>query len=342
MSKRICTLVSLALLAVFPMIAQPMSIGAALATVKLTKTEIITEQYFKQEVAKIAAARGTAVTDEEKRSFLDDKINEILFLQMCERDGLRVSDSEIDSYVAKAKAQLGPTATNEQFEQYLASQGGTVATLKTLYKNQLLMQRWLTTAKAKEIAALPPISVDDVLKLYELNKAKLVRPDTVRISFVVYQFKDKTEAERKKGSDIIRGLSERLSKGTDTFDAIRLKAQEGGYTPSKDTIYFEKGENFLKQFGKTMYDTVFSLKDNTISAPFENEVGWWIVRRIEFYPQKQLELSDPVALGQPGTVQEYIAQNIGQQRQTEFMTITFKELFDKLRKQAEIKITGKM
>ncbi len=341
MRKRISSMVFLAILVVLPLIAQPMSIGAALATIKLTKTEIITEQYFKQELAKIAAARGTALTEEEKRSYLDDKINEILFLQMCERDGIRVSDSEVEAYVNQAKAQLGPATTADQFEKYLASQGGTLVALRALYKNQMLMQRWLTTAKAKEIAALPPISVDDVLKMYELNKAKLVRPDTARISFVVYQFKDKSETERKKGSDIIRGVSERLNKGSDTFDAIRLKAQEGGYTPSKDFIYFEKGENFLKQFGKTMYDIVFSLKDNSFSAPFENEVGWWIVRRIEFYPQKQLELSDPVALGQTGTIQEYIAQNIAQQRQSEFMASAFKELFDKLRKQAEIKITGK-
>jgi len=93
--------------------AQSSSLGTPLATVKLIRTEIITEQAFKQDVQKLEAAMGRALTEEERKKLLDDKINEILFLQMCERDGIRITDSELEAYINQMKAQLGGI-TNEQ------------------------------------------------------------------------------------------------------------------------------------------------------------------------------------------------------------------------------------
>ena len=111
---------------------------------------------------------------------------------------------------------------------------------------------------------------------------------------------------------------------------------------SKDAIFFERSENYIGQFGQKFFDTVFSLQDGTNSAPFENEAGWWIVRRLEYYPQRQLELSDTYRLGQQGSVQEYIGQLLAQQRESEFIKKTLEELFTQLRRQADIKIIGKI
>ena len=105
--------------------------------------------------------------------------------------------------------------------------------------------------------------------------------------------------------------------------------------------YIEKSDVFMQQFGKPVYDTVFSLKEKEISGIIETETGLWIITRYEFYPQKQLELTDNMKIGQTGTVQDYLSQMLLQQRQNEFMQKILSELFEKLRKQAEIKIIGK-
>jgi hypothetical protein len=324
--------------------AQPLlstALGTPLATVRLTKVEIINDRQFRQDVALIEEARKSKLNDTERKAFFDSVVNDILFSQMCERDGIKASDAELDAYLAQVRSQLGPNVTNAQFEAYLSSQGIPVADLRAYYRKQILLQRWLMTTKSKEIAEIPPIGIDEVLKIYELRKSRLVRPDTVRIAFLYFPYQDRTEAERARGTALMRDLSARLGRG-EAFDSLRLRAQGNGYTASKDAIYFERSEKFLNEFGQKFFDTVFSLSDGSNSTPFENEAGWWIVRRLEFYPQRQLELSDIYRLGQQGTVQEYIGQEIAQQRENEFIKKTLEELFVQLRRQAEIKIIGKI
>ena len=317
------------------------ALGTPLVTVKLTKTEIISDKQFREDVARVEELRKNKLSDSDRKAFLDSVVNDILFYQMCERDGIKASDSEVDAYLKQVRGQLGPNVTNEQFEAYLASQGIPVADLRSYYRKQILLQRWLMTTKSKEIAAIPPIGIDEVIKTYELYKSRLVRPDTVRIAFLFYPFKDRTEGERTKGASLMKDLSERLDRG-EPFDTLRLRAQGSGYTASKDAIYFERSETFVGQFGQKFFDTVFSLKDGTNSAPFESEAGWWIVRRLEYYPQRQLELSDTYRLGQQGSVQEYISQLLSQQRENDFIKKSLEDLFVQLRKQADIKIIGKI
>ena len=320
---------------------QAASLGTPLATVKLIRTEIITEQSFKQAIQKLEAIQGRALTEDERKKLLDDKINEILFLQMCERDGIRITDSELDTYINQMKAQLGAGVTDEQFGKYLNAQGITLDALKKAYKNQLLLQKWISTAKAAEIKAIPPVSADEIIKSYEMYRYKLIRPDTVRISFLYYPFKDKTDAEKKKAYDLMKGLLTKIQKNTESFDALRLKSQEGGYLANRDSVYFEKTDVFMQQFGKSVYDAVFTLKDKEYSGLIETDTGIWIIYRYEYYPQRQLEMTDNMKIGQSGTVQDYLGQMLLQQRQNDFMQKTLAELFEKLRKQAEIKIIGK-
>lgn len=343
--KKLLTLLAIAALVAIgsPLFAQALgtSLGSPLATVKLTKTEIIYDASFRADVAKVEKLRGSALSEEERRKFLDDVINDVLFFQFCARDGIAVADTEVEGYIAKVRSQLGPSVTNEQFEAYLASQGVMIADLRTYYRKQILVQRWLTRDKAAEIAAFPQITGADVLSVYELYKAKLVRPDTARVAFLFVPFKDKTAEDKARVAAEAKALLTRLEKG-ESFDALRLGAVEGGaYNASRDYFYFEKSDTYLKQFGAKFYETAFSLKDGSYSAPFETDSGYWIVRRAEFYPQKILELSDPVKLGQAVTVEAYLTQLLAQQRESEFVQKSFVDLFVKLRAQAEIKILGK-
>lgn len=342
MYKRLMGFVAF-ILVCLPLWAQPMAattLGAPLATVRLIRTEVVSDKKFRDDVSKLEAGRGSALTPNERKAYLDDVINDILFFQMCERDGIKVSDGEIDGYIAKLRSQRPTGETDQQFAAFLQTQGVPFEDLRSYYRKQVLIQRWLMANKSAEISKIPPVTTDEVLSTYELYKSRLVRPDTARIAFILYQYKDKSAAERTKGAEVMKGLSDRLAKG-ESFDVLRLKAQESGYSASREPVYFERTDVFMSQFGKVFYDMVFSMKDGTNSIAFENEAGWWIIRRLEYLPQKQLELSDPYRPGQPGTVQEYIGQLLAKQRESEFLQKTFTELFAGLRGQAEIKIVGK-
>ena len=346
MKNRLSILLSaslVSLLVSLPLGAQPMSgtsLGAPLATVRLIKTEVVSDRTFKEDVIKLEATLGKTLSNDERKSYLDDVINDLLFYQMCERDGIKVSDGEIDTYITQLRSQRPAGESDQQFSAFLATQGIPFADLKTYYRKQVLIQRWLMSAKSAEIAAIKPIDTNEILTTYELYKSRLVRPDTIKLSFLFSPLKDQSAAERSRGAALMKSLSDRLAKG-ESFDALRLQSQEGGYAANKDVIYFERSDVFLSQFGKVFYDTVFAMKDNSTSIVFETEAGWWIVRRMDFMPQRQLELTDPYRLGQPGTVQDYIGQLLSKQRENEFLQKTFSELFKKLRGQADIKIIGK-
>lgn len=333
----------LAFAAAASVFGQPMAtttLGGPLATVKLTKVKIIYDKSFKEDVQKLEAARGSALSADERMAYLNDVINDVLFYQMCERDGVKVSPGEIDSYIAKMRAQRPAGETEQQYAAFLASQGIPYEELRDYYEKQVLIQRWLISARSAEMAKIPPVTIDEVLSTYDMYKARLVRPDTVKISFLLVPFKDASAAERAKAADQAKSLSQKLGKG-ESFDVLRLRSKEEGYAASAEPVYFERSEVFLKQFGKAFYDTVFSLKDGAVSAPFETEAGYWIVRRMEYLPQKQLELSDPYRLGKAGSVQDYIGQLLAKEREGQFLKKTFDDLFEKLRSQAEIKIIGK-
>ncbi len=341
MKKHLAALLALALLGA-PLFAQGLS--TPMATVKLTKTEIISEKAFRDDVAKVEAMRKKALSADERKAFLDDMIDDILFYQMCERDGIKTSDAEVNAAIAQSKSQvssqLGKAVSDAEYESLLASQGTSLADLRSYYRKQILLRRWIYTAKAAEIKAIPPITSDEILRNYDLLKAKLVRPETVRVAFIYYPFQNSTQAERDKGAKIIKELSERLAKG-ESFDALRLRAADGTYGATRDYIYLPKVVEASNEYGKELFDAVFSLKDGTVSAPIENDKGWWLVRKAETFPQKQRELSDPYQLGQQPTVQDFITQSLAQQRESEFISKTLQELKTKLRSQAEVKIIGK-
>ncbi|MBN2875258.1 MAG: SurA N-terminal domain-containing protein, partial [Spirochaetales bacterium] len=180
--------------------AQPMegtSIAVQiLATVRLVSTENILESTFREDVAKLEASRGKALSAEERSLYLEDVINDILFYQMCERDGIKVSDGEIDAYIAKLRLQRPPEETEDEFKAFLVKQGVEYEDLRTNYKKQVLIQRWLMSAKAAEISTELAVQTKEILDMYELYKSKLVRPDTVKLSFLLSQYKDGSEEER--------------------------------------------------------------------------------------------------------------------------------------------------
>ena len=107
-----------------PLFAQGLS--TPMATVKLTKPEIISEKQFNEKASRQEKAMGRTLTSEERKALLDALIDEMLFLQLCDRDGIRVSDAEIDAAIAQMRAQLGENVSDEQFSAYLSSQGAKI------------------------------------------------------------------------------------------------------------------------------------------------------------------------------------------------------------------------
>lgn len=348
MKQRI--LVSLAFaVSVAPLLAQGLS--TPMATVRLTKTEIISERQFREEVSRLEQLLKRPLTETERKEYLDSIVDSFLLSQHFEREGIKV-DSEFSNALSQLRAQInqqqGKSISDSEFDNLLAndllSQGVLSADPRRMLRQQMLVSRWLEQKKQNEIRAIPPVTPQEILKNYELLKAQLVQPESARIALVYYPFQADTQAERDKGAQTIRAIQDRLAKG-ESFDSVRLKAADLTYGASRDLLVprTPEGIQIMGQFGigREQFDMIFALRDGSNTAPFQTQAGWFIARKFETFPQKQLELSDPVAPGQTLTVQAWLAQQIAGQRQQEFIAKTFSELRDQLRKQAEVRITGR-
>lgn len=313
------------------------SIDKPAATLKLTKQEIISVRQLKADIEKIEALTKKKLTPEQQKQLLDAKINSLLFFQYCDRERILAPEVQINTAITKLKANLGPNADDAALVAAFQAQGILVDP-RTYIKQQILFETYLRTKKADALKNLQPPTSADVLKAYDLLKANLVRPDTLRLSVIYVDLRSLSPDDKKKAADAMRQVAAQLKTAPEKFDELMIRATDAGAlykaTPS---IYVEKTPQFQQLYGELFMDRAFKLKAGEQSDLIENEAGLQIVRVNEVLPQKQLTLADTIP-GKQGTVQDLIMQNLAQERQASFLASIQEELIAQLRKESEVKI----
>ncbi len=314
------------------------TIDKTVATIKLVKTEAISQRQLKTDVENLQKATGATFTLDQIKQVLDARINSLLFVQYCEREKISVPDSEVNKAVAQMKASLGSAATDADLEKQLKATGVFVAP-KVYVKQRMLFETYVQAKHADGLkAVLQQPSADEILKAYDLSKASLVRPDTMRVSVLYVDTRGKSEADAKKGRDSLQSVANALKINSAKFDEYMLRAgDEAGYK-SIPSLYIEKTTQNKALFGSELFDTVFKLKTGEISPVVESPTGYRIVRANEFLPQKQLGLADTVPGNPNMTIQQFLAVQVAQDKQSTFLDTLEKELIEKLKAEASIKI----
>ncbi len=314
------------------------SIDKPAATVKLIKLEVYSVLQYKADIDKVEAAVGRKLDAPTRRQLLDSQLNAMLFKQYCDREKIIVSDADVNNGITEMKQQIGANTDDKQLEAAMRSQG-IFNDPKVYVRQQLLLSRYLQAKKADEIKALKSPSPEDILKAYDLQKSSLVRPDTARVSILYVDLRGKSEDDRKKSSELFRGIAAQLKSNASRFDEIMLKAADpqAGYKATV-SLLVEKTPQAQNLYGNEFFDAVFKLKAGELSPLIENTAGLQIVRLNESLPQKQLTLSDPVPGQTNATVQDYIAYNLAMKARSDFLQKIQDELLGQLRKEATIKI----
>jgi parvulin-like peptidyl-prolyl isomerase len=336
--KRLC-FATLLLAVVLVHAGAQTTIDKPAATIKLQRQEIVSVRQLKADVEKLQKVLGKALEKDMIRQILDARINSLLFVQYCEREKIVVSDAEIAKTLASMKTDLGAAATDADLENALRAEGVFVDP-KTYVRQRLLFTAYLQARKTAELKAASGIpAAEEILKAYDLSKSSLVRPDTMRVSVIYVDIRGKSPEDTKKGSETIKGIAAALKADGDRFDEFMLKGNEAGSGyKAIPSLYVEKTSQNRTMFGPEFFDTVFKLKSGDISAVVESSTGYRIVRANDFQAQKQLTLSDTVP-GNPNlTVQEFLAYQVAQRKQTELMDKFEADLIAQLRKEATIKV----
>ena len=244
--------------------------------------EVISVRQIKADVDRLEKASGLKFTAEQIKQVLDARINSLLFVQFCEREKITVSDADVNNALARMKSGLGAKTTDAELENSLRSSGVFVEP-KVYVRQRLLFETYVQTKRAAELkAALTPPTADDILKAYDLAKASLVRPDTMRVSVLYADTRGISDADAKKAKDTIQAVAA-ASQG-ESLEIRRIPPQgrdAAGYK-AIPSLYMEKTAQNKTLFGDDLFDSVFKLKVGDISPVIESPTGYRIVRSNEF------------------------------------------------------------
>jgi parvulin-like peptidyl-prolyl isomerase len=202
----------------------------------------------------------------------------------------------------------------------------------------LLFESYVQSKRAddlKTVMAAP--TADEILKAYDLAKASLVRPDTMRVSILYVDTRGKSDADAKKAKDSLSSIASALRLNPAKFDEYLLRAGDAAGYKAIPSFYMEKTTKNKNLFGADLFDTVFKLKVGDISPVVESPTGFRVVRANEFLAQKQLGLADTVPGNQNMTVQDFLSYQVASDKESKFMDKTEADLIAQLRSEATIK-----
>ena len=307
------------------------------AIIKLTKTEPITVKQLKAEVQKLETQAKRSLSVDERSQVLDIMINERLALQAADRDKVSITDNEVNQQILQLRstmaAQLKRQPTDAEFESAVKNETGqTVAEYKDQLRRQMTVQKFVLTKKRATFEGIKAPTEDEIKGEYELNKAKFLRPETVRFTMIYIPIEPGANGKANAKAIADRLVKEIGSSGS-KFDEVVLKGQvagadykagEGGFLPKTAEAQRVVGAEFL--------NTAFALKIGEVSRLLENPQSFQLIKVTEVYGQKMLELGDLYQLGARATVREYLGNRMLQFRQEKAVDTATKEIVDELRK----------
>lgn len=335
--KRILStlLVSIFLLSV--LVSAPISSPAA--TVNLNGNEVITRQQLSDQ---IAALKANGYENPKETDVLEAMINDMVFIQGAKRDGYYVDDRTVDSIYASQKAnieqQAGTALTDEQFEQMVISQYGTVQAYKDYLRNQTIMNQYVPAMKADIVNNVAEPTDREITTWYRQNQTSVFSQGyMVRVSVITFTRSEDSQEDSKilaKANDIYN----QIKNGTLTFEkGVQLYSED---TASKskggDVGWLVDNQASRQSVGDEFVDTVMELDIGEIAGVIATPGDYAIAKVTASEEAKILSLNDHVSPDSTVTVRDYIRQGLLYQNSQYAFLNAYQSLVNDLKAQAKI------
>lgn len=313
-----------------------------LATVKLYKSESITVRQLKARAEVYKKQTGvTNFTLDHKKEILESLIDEKLLLQAAQKDGITVSDSEVNAAFLQSMseqigkpltepelAQIVKQQTNLSLDDFLKSQTSmNTAEYKQHIKTQIIAQRYLI-AKRPEILQISATDAE-IRSAYEMNKTNFVQPDVVQLFLVVVAKQNNPDATAEK----VGALLNDFKSGKLTQSALREKAKLDPTKMNAGEMYLGKTTSAAQQLGWDFQKLLelFAKPKGFYSEVNETAGDYQFYQVVEKYDQKTLALSDVVQPGSNYTVYELLKDQLSQQKKSQSLITATTELISSLK-----------
>lgn len=322
-------------------------IDKTVATVRLTRSEVITVRQLRKQIDPLEAQVKRALTKDERKLVLDGLIAKSLIEQASGRDKVYASDAEVNArldQMKKTAAQslgLGRDLTDADLRQMVTQTGVSWDDYVKNLRYQVLLANYARAKKKSDLDAVKPASDEDLRAYYDANKKDFFIDDYVKIRHIFVDTRTLTSKEdrdkaAKRAEDIVKEL-----RGGASFDELVLKYSDDAATKYRqgDYGYISRADDQRKQLlGKDFFDAVFRLKKGETSGALQSTIGYHIVRVEERFNAKLLDFDEKVPPALQFTVKEFIRQNLGAQTASDALTKALEDIVKDLRKQAEVKV----
>jgi peptidyl-prolyl cis-trans isomerase C len=249
----------------------------------ITETEVAREQalLMQRMDAKLSPEQLESIRETMRGHAVDSIINRTLLLQAAEREGITVSQEEIEAKVEQIKNKFD---SEESFIGHLKENGMTLKDVLKEVEKGVKLEALID----KQTANLKKATDEDIEEFYNSNIDRFKQPERVRASHVlVKKGAEDSEQTKKEKRQKIEKIQMDLKKGGD-FAAI---AAEYSDCPSKakggDLGFFSRG-----QMVKPFEDSAFALKPGEISGIVETKFGYHIIKLTEREEPRTIPLNE--------------------------------------------------
>jgi len=186
-------------------------------------------------------------------SELEQMVNEALLFQAAKKQGISVSDAEIDARIAEIKQKLN---TDELFGRYLAGQEVTAEGLRQKLRVKILVEKFLGDKVQ--------VTDEDVKQAYEGNKASFESPETVTLRMILTKTKERAD-EAMKRLDAGENFTELAKQLSDNA----YMAETGGLLPRPLS---------RSNLSPALADAAFATGIGKYSQPIQTPDGYYILK----------------------------------------------------------------
>jgi len=343
--KRIFLVAAVALLVTPIVFAQ--LIDKPVATVKLSKFEVISVKQFRKQIEDLEARTQNTLSMDDRRKLLDLLISEMLIGQAASMENIAVSQGEIDSRIALARRtggaglNLNRELTEQEFRQLLQQSGLSWDEYVEQLEKAILQQKFVMQEKKELFDKIAPPPEAEIEDFYESNKTAFVAPDMVRFKHIYIDTRNLASADEKNQARTrAEEISRELRNGA-AFDDLVVKYSDDKNSRYKggDFGYLRRDDQARRQLlGREFFEAPFKMDVGQISGVLQSNIGFHIIRVTEKIPFRLLALDDPIPPQNNSTVRDQISAQLLQQKQAEFYQKALMDLVDELKKKAEIRI----
>ena len=337
MRKLVSTILVMSLVAV-SLFAVPANNNAA-ATVNLIRNTVITNNDLAQQMA------GVGASDDQALAVLNIMINDEVFLQGAERDGVTVTDAQVDALYAQQKSnveqQSGQTMTDAQFEQLVVQSYGSVDAYKEAIRNQYILQTYLMQERGDALRSGNYAPSDqEVETFYKRNATNFTQAENVRFA-QIYMSKtgDKAADAQKKAT--MEQVAADIKAGKITFEAaVNQYSEDNESKASGGEMGWLSSDNTTvrTQWGDTFVDTTLSIPLGQTSDVIESNVGYHIVKVTVHNDARVLGIDDRIQPDVDYTVRDYITEYLANVNMQTAMNQELNSMVEELRSEARIRI----